>query len=179
MGKELLKKLKKKFGKRSLQIRLQESDLYEYNPAANMLLMVICLGQRRVKENYDDTFVQEDCPKTAEELVGWCDQAQWRLALRSKMSESQVLRYLKRFEDDGVIEIDGWTSPSTGREHRMYRIIEEVVDEHQRPEQSATVERPSRYKTKSPNRGRFTSKNQPEKKKKSKAVAAGVDENFA
>jgi hypothetical protein len=73
--------------------------------------------------------------------------------------------------------MDGWTD-SNKMEHRMYRIVEEVVDEHQRPEQSATVERPSRYKTKSPNRGRFTSKNQPEKKKKSNAVAAGVDEDF-
>jgi hypothetical protein len=179
MDKEILKKFKQKHGKKSLAIRLQESDLYEYNPAANLLLLVICLGQRREKENYDDTWVQEDCPKTAEELVGWCDMAQWRLALRSKMSESQVLRYVKRFEKDGVIEIDGWTSPTTGFEHRMYRIVGEVVDEHQRPEQSATVERPGRYKTKAPNRGRFTAKNQPKKNKKSRAVAVGVDKDFA
>jgi len=84
MDKEQAAKLKKKFGKKSLSIRIQESDLYEYNPAANMLLMVICLGQRRVKRKLRRHWVQEDCPKTAEELVGWCDMAQWRLALRSK-----------------------------------------------------------------------------------------------
>lgn len=177
MDKELLKKLKKKFGKKSLAIRLQESDLYEYNPAANMLLMVICLGQRREKENYDDTWVQEDCPKTAEELVGWCDMAQWRLALRSKMSESQVHKYLKRFEDDGVIEIDGWTSPTTGMEHRMYRIVEAVVDEHQRPEQSRAVKRPSRYTVKNSKRGWFSKKNQPDRNEKTLVAVAGVDED--
>jgi hypothetical protein len=163
MDKEQAAKLKKKFGKKSLSIRIQESDLYEYNPAANMLLMVICLGQRREKENYDDTWVQEDCPKTAEELVGWCDMAQWRLALRSKMSESQVWRYLHTFEDDGVIEIQGWTD-SNNMEHRMYRIVEAVVDEHQRPEQSEHVKRPSRYKTKrGANRGSFSAANQPKR----------------
>jgi hypothetical protein len=163
MDKEQAAKLKKKFGKKSLSIRIQESDLYEYNPAANMLLMVICLGQRRVKENYDDTWVQEDCPKTAEELVGWCDMAQWRLALRSKMSESQVNRYLQQFEADGVLEIEGWTD-SNNAEHCMYRIIEAVVDEHQRPEQTKDVKRPSRYKVKNSARGWFSKKNQPKRK---------------
>ncbi len=160
--KEQLKRLKKQYGKKSLSIRIQESDLYEYNPAANMLLMVICLGQRRVKENYDDTWVQEDCPKTAEELVGWCDMAQWRLALRSKMSESQVWRYLQQFEADGVIDIEGWTD-TNHMEHRMYRIVEAVVDEHQRPKQSEHVKRPSRYKVKNSKRGWFSAKNQPKR----------------
>src|SRR5271168_1526713 len=88
MDNEKLKELKRKHGKKSLQIRLQDSDLYDYNPAASMLLMVICLGQRK----NGDAWIQKDCPRSAEEMLGWCDMAQWRLALRSKMSESQVHR---------------------------------------------------------------------------------------
>lgn len=160
MEKEQVEELKRKFGKKSLSIRVQESDLYDWNPAAAGLLLVITLGTRR----RDEAWVQEDCPWTAEEMVGWCDMAQWRLALRSKMSESQVQRYIEQFEEDGVIEVEGWTD-SNQAEHNRYRIIEAVVDEHQRPEQKRHVKRPSRYKKKrGANKGSFSATNQPGKK---------------
>lgn len=168
--KEKFKKLKKKFGKKSLPIRIMESDLYDWAPGVMMTLMVIALGQRSNPE----AWIQEDCPLTAEEAIGWCDQAQWRIALRAKKSESQVQEDITRFEEDGVIEVMRWTD-SNNVDHAMYRIIEAMVDSHQRPEQKRAVQRPSRYKTKrGKNSGSFSTQNQPGRR--SKVAAAGVDD---
>lgn len=163
MDKEQLAKLKKKFGKKSLPIRVQESSLYDWNPGARMTLLVIALGQR-VNE---DAWVQEDCPWTAEEMLGWCDMAQWRIALRAGKSESQVHRDIMQFEKDGVLRVERWVD-SNHANHDRYQIVEAVVDENQRPEQKPTVERPNRYKKARPKKGWFSSKNQPRR------VAAAV-----
>ncbi len=138
-----------------------ESDLYDWNPSARMTLLVLALGTRREKEDYSDTFVQEDCPATAEELVGWCDMAQWRIALRVGKSDDQVGRDIKMFEQDGVITVRRWDD-SNGAHHDMYMVNIAVVMEHERPAQKKNVKRPSRYKKpRKANKGSFSSTHQP------------------
>ena len=133
-----------------------ESDLYDWNPGARMLLLVLALGTRTSLEAH----FPEDCPFTKEECIGWCDQAQWRLMLRVGKSECQIHKDILMFEKGGVIEIRRWRD-SNKCNHDMYKINVDVVNQHQRPKQKPDVERPPRYKTKNSNRGRFTSENQP------------------
>ena len=61
-------------------------------------------------------------------------------------------------------------------EHLMYKIVDAVVKEHKRPSQTADVKRPGRYKSKNPNRGHFSKKNQPVH---AMAASAGVNEDDA
>jgi hypothetical protein len=159
--KEKLKALKKAVAKKSksLSIRIQESDLYDWDSTARMTLLVIALGQR-VNE---DAWVQEDCPWSGEEMLGWCDMAQWRIALRVGKSENRIQKVITQLEKDGVLIIERWTD-SNMADHDRYQIVEAVVDEHQRPEQKRGVERPSRYKVKrGTNKGSFSTANQPGK----------------
>ena len=163
--KEKFKALKKAVAKKSLPILIMESDLWDWNPTKRMLLLVIALGTRKEKVNYSDTFIQEDCPRNAEEMVGWCDMAQWRLAGRVGTTEGYVSQLLNEFETEGVLHIDRWDDDNHTR-HSMYQIIEAVVREHQRPEQKIGMQRPPRYKVKrGPNKGSFSHANQPGKNK--------------
>jgi hypothetical protein len=163
---EQLARLKKAAQKKimSLPIQIMESDLFDHNPGVQMTLMVIALGTRSNPE----AWIQDDCPKTAEEMMGWCDLAQWRIALRAKKSESKVNRDILKFEEMGILEIERWDDDNNGH-HAMYRISRDVIKEHQRPQKKDTPRAP-RYKVKNPNRGRFSAKNQPKK------VASGVAE---
>jgi len=159
MDKEQIKKLKRKHGKKSLPIRVMECELYDWKPGVRLTLLVLALGKRTDPE----AWIQEDCPWTAEEMVGWCDMAQWRLALRVGKSEDQIGEDVAQFVRDGVVEMDEWTD-SNNAKHNRYRIVEAVIDENQRQEQKKTVERPSRYKVKrGPNKGSFSYANQPGK----------------
>jgi hypothetical protein len=175
---EQLARLKKARAKKenSLIIQIMESDLYDYNPGARFLLVILAHGTR-VNE---DAHIPKDMPQYMKDdkCLGWCDQAQWRLAIRCGKSESQIQRDIKRFRKDGVVLARGWTD-SNKAEHLMYKIVEDVVKEHKRPEQKKDVERPSRYKTKNPNRGRFGKKNQPVHAKKARAATSGVNEDDA
>jgi hypothetical protein len=155
----------------SLMKMLMESDLYDYKPGRFAALLVLAHGLRVEKEDYSNTWIQEDCPYTAEEMVGWCDFAQWRLALRAKKSESQIQKDIKQFKKDGVIEIRHWED-SNGADHNAYKFNVDVVKDHKRPAQKPDVERPGRYRKKSSSRGRFTSENQPKKKQAAAAMAA-------
>jgi hypothetical protein len=150
--------------KKSLTILVQESDLYDWNPSARFLLLILVLGTRRSTVNEDGTkkWVQEDCPYTPEEMVGWCDMAQWRLAGRVGKSESQVHKDLKMFEADEVITTRPWTD-SNNVKHEMYQVNAAVVMKRQRPEQSKNMKRPSRYKegSRKANKGSFSKTNQP------------------
>ena len=166
--KEKFKKLKNKFGKKSLPIRIMESSLYDWSPGTRLTLLIIALGQR----TNDEAWVPEDSPWTAGQMLGWCDQAQWRIALRGGKSESQVHRDIIRFEKDGVLEVERWRD-SNNVNHDRYRIVEAVVDGNQRPEQKPTVGRPNRYKEPRPKMGWFSSKNQP---RRVSAAVAGMDE---
>jgi hypothetical protein len=167
---EMLARLKKSVAKKenSLVIQIMESDLYDYNPGARFLLVAIAYSQRTNEAAY----VPPDCPYK-DGMLGWCDQSQWRLALRVGKSESQVFKDIKRFRKDGVVQARGWTDDN-GTDHLMYRIVPEVVREHQRPEQKKNVVRPKRYKSR-PKKGWFSAKNQPNQK--ANAAVAGMDED--
>jgi len=164
-AREKAARIRKKHAK-SLPILIMESDLWDWNPTKRMLLLVIALGTRKAKEDYSDTFIQEDCPKTVEEMVGFCDMAQWRLAARVGITEGYTSELLNEFEAEGVLHIDRWDD-NNGTHHNMYQIIEAVVREHQRPEQKRGMKRPSRYKMeRKGNKGSFSCANQPRKNKK-------------
>jgi len=168
-SKEKAARLRKQIAKKemSLIIKIMESDLYDWSPTARLLLVAIAYSQ--VQD--EDAYFPEDCPEPYySERIGWNWMSQWRLALRVGVTVRQVQRWLDRMEQDGVIRMRTWTDDNNAH-HNLYQVVEEVVDAHQRPEQSATVERPLRYKKKAPNRGRFTSQNQPSKK----AMAAAAE----
>ncbi len=170
--KEQAARLKKAHVKKenSLLIQIMESDLYDYNPSARFLLTVIAHGQR-VNE---DAYIPDDMPDKYKDdkCLGWCDMAQWRLALRVGKSESQINRDIQMFRKDGVVVTRGWTD-SNKADHIMYKIVEDVVRERQRPAQKKDVARKPRYKNKSASRGWFSAKNQPNKK----SMAAAATEN--
>jgi hypothetical protein len=135
----------------SLIIKIQDSDLYDWSPSARLLLLVIAFARR----TNEKAWVPPDMPEEFKtDMLGWCDMAQWRLAQRSGMSESNAHRWLNN------------------NEHGQYQVIESAIDEHQRPQHSATAERPPRYKKKSPSRGKFTSENQPRKAQTAAAMAS-------
>lgn len=155
--KEELKALRKK--KKTLPRLVLESELYDWNPGARMTLLVVALGTRSNPE----AWIQEDCPLTAEEAIGWCDMSQWRIALRVGKSESQVHRDIMVFVEDGVITLKQWADDNNVL-HDMYQINIPVLLEKQRPEQKKDVVRPSRYSEKrKPNKGSFSAGHQPEK----------------
>ena len=154
-------RIRKKHGKKSLPIRVQECELYDWDTTARLTLLVIALGQRG--EKHEGKWVQEDCPWTAEEMVGWCDMAQWRIALRVGKDEDRIQKVIKKLEADGVIVIEEWTD-SNNAKHNRYQVVEDMINDSQRPKQERGVKRPSRYKTKrGPNKGSFSYANQPGK----------------
>jgi len=176
--KEQLARMRKAQAKKdmSISIQVQESDLYDHNPTARFLLLVIALGQR-VNE---DAYVPEDMPdEYRNDMLGWCDMAQWRLMLRTGLAtEDQVQKYIKRFEEDGVILTRQWTDSNKAK-HNMYKIVESKVKAHQRPSQSPKVERPSRYKKKrKANSGSFTKANQPKRARQPLPPSNGKLDNF-
>lgn len=164
--KEKLNRLKKKH--KSLPILLMESDLYDHNPGARMVLMVIALGAR----TNPDARVPEDMPdEFKDDLLGWCNRAEWGIALRSGKSEGQVQKDIQMFRRDCVIEVRTWRD-SNNADHNLYKINTDVVKEHQRPSQKKNVKRPSRYKGKrGANKGSFSSKNQPDRYAAMAAIA--------
>jgi hypothetical protein len=172
---EKLARLKKAHAKKenSLPIQIMESDLYDYNPGARMLLLVLALGTR----TNEDAYVPEDMPERYKnDMLGWCEMAQWRLALRVGKSESQIHKDIQTFRKDGVVQGRGWTDDN-GVDHMMYRVVNDVVADRKRPEQKKDVVRPNRYKNPRPKKGWFSSENQPAKNKKTMAMAAGMDED--
>jgi hypothetical protein len=159
-SKEQAARLRKQRAKKesSLSIKIMESNLYDWNPTARFLLLVI--AQTQVTN--EDAYFPEDCPdEYKNDRLGWCWMSQWRLALRVGISEPQVRRWIKRFEDDDVIQVRVWKDDNKA-DHNLSRVNESVVEAHQRPSQTKDVERSSRYKKKrGANRGSFTSTNQP------------------
>ena len=148
---------------KSLRIKIQEMEKYEWNPSMRLLLLVIELGTRRAKDNYEDTWAPTGW--TAEEMVGWCDMAQWRLAQRIGLSEDHTGRMLRQLDEDGFIETEGWRDPNDGKIHNRYRIIEATVDANQRPSHTPETPRGKRYnnpdKPRKANKGSFNKNNQP------------------
>lgn len=124
----------------SISIKIQQSDLYDWSPGQRYLLDTVS----RLQVNDLEAYYPEDSPYLGDQ-VGWCWMAQWRLALRVGLSESQVQKDIQRFEDDGVIEVREWEDSNNAR-HAEYRVIESVIDARQRPEQKRGVGRPKRSK---------------------------------
>jgi hypothetical protein len=172
--KEKAARLKKAHAKKngSLPIQLMESDLYDWNPGARYLLMIIALGLR----TNENAYIPDDMPDEykADKCLGWCDMSQGRLAVRCGKSESQVQKDIAMFRKDGVVQARCWID-SNKAQHLMYRIVGDVVKDHKRPSQDANDPlRPRRYKTPNSNRGHFSKQNQPVR---AMAVAAGVNED--
>ncbi len=142
----------------SIYIKIVESDLYDWNPGRRMTLLTIALFRVSNEESYTPA----DSP-FAKDYLGWCWAAQWRLALRVGKSEEQIQRDIHQMEVDGVLKVREWDD-DLGKRHNEYFVNEGVIQKHKRPEQTADVERPSRYKTKrGANKGSFSKSNQPRK----------------
>ncbi len=119
---------------------IMESDLWDWNPTS-LAAAGHRAGHAQEKEDFSDTFIQEECPLTAEEAVGYCDMAQWRLAGRVGITEGYVSDLVNEYEAEGVLRIERWED-ANGTKHAMYKIVEAVVREHQRPEQKRRMQRP-------------------------------------
>jgi hypothetical protein len=156
-------RLRKEFAKKnqkSVSVKVQEMEYADWNPTARMTLLVIALGQR-VNE---DAYVPEECPLQMPAILGWCDFAEWRIAQRVGATEDGIQKIVQRFDDDGVLEIKGWTDSNNAR-HNLYRVVESKLNELQRKEHKRGVERPPRYKKSRKgmkrNAGMFSTANQP------------------
>ena len=160
---------------KSLSIKVQEMEKYDWNPSMRFLLLILVLGTRRSKDDYEDTWAPSGW--TAEEMVGWCDQAQWRLAQRVGLTEDHINGMLKQLEDDGFIRIQGWTDPDTGKLHCRYKVVEEMVDTNQRPSHTRSTPRGERYsQPRKANKGSFSKINQPGRSDRRKAIMEEDDE---
>lgn len=164
-------------GKRpkSLTIKVQEIEKYDWNPSMRLLLLILVLGTRKAKDDYADTWAPSGW--SAEEMVGWCDMAQWRLAQRAGLTEDHINKMLKQLEEDGFIHIEGWTDPDTGKLHCRYQVVEVTVDAKQRPSHTPKTKRGDRYsEPRTANKGSFSAKNQPKMSASRKAIMEEDDE---
>jgi hypothetical protein len=85
-------RLRKEFAKKnqkSVSVKVQEMEYADWNPTARMTLLVIALGQR-INE---DAYVPEECPlQMPDDILGWCDLAEWRIALRVGKCDARYRR---------------------------------------------------------------------------------------
>jgi hypothetical protein len=171
--KEKIARLKKQAGLSkakadgSLIIQIQNSELYDWNSTKRMTLLVIAFGQR----TNENAYVPEDMPDSLKnDIIGWCDMSQWRLAQRVGITEDHVCVVLGELEADKAIFVRSWTD-SNNAEHNQYMVNESVIRLTQRPEHKRDSKRPPRYKKKrGANKGSFSSTNQPNKR--------GFDQNL-
>jgi hypothetical protein len=139
---ERIKALKKAAGMedRSLARKITESELYDWNSSARFLLTQIAVMSM---PDEDANYPEDAPPEFRQNKTGWCWLAQHKFALRIGKSESQVQRLITRFRKDGVILYRDWRDDNMTL-HSEYKIVESVVDAHQRPSQSKDVTRPKR-----------------------------------
>jgi hypothetical protein len=171
--KEKIARLKKQAGlskakaEGSLIIQIQNSELYDWNPTKRMTLLVLAFGHR----TNENAFVPDDMPDYLKnDMIGWCDMAQWRLAQRVGITEDHMNTVLGELEADKAIFVRSWTD-SNNAEHNQYMVNESVIRLTQRPEHKRDSKRPPRYKKKrGANKGSFSSTNQPNKR--------GFDQNL-
>ena len=159
-AKEKAKRLLKERGleKKSLPIRVMESELFDWNSTARMILLVIALGYR----TNEDAYTPADMPDEMKaDLLGWCYFAQWRIAQRVGKTEKHIQRVISAMEKMSIIIIEEWTD-SNNAKHNRYKIVEDMIDTNQRPSHRRDTKRPRRSGVKrSANKGSFTSENQP------------------
>lgn len=146
---------------KGLLIQIQEMEAFDGNPTMRYLIFTIEFCKRKPKEDYDNTWAPTGW--TAEEMVGWCDMAQWRLAQRVGVTEDHMGRMLRTLEEKGFIEIEGWRDPDDGKLHSRYRVIPEMIAANQRKEHSRRAARNLRYApgSRKANAGSFSHSNQP------------------
>lgn len=152
---EKVKQLRKKHSREILSefIRIQTSDLYDYNPGVRATLSTIAFLQ----VNDENAPVPEESPYKGD-YVGWCYASQGYLAYRVGKSESQIQRDIQTFVNDDVILIREWHD-TKGYHHLEYHVREEVVTAHQREIGDPRPKRNKRVYT--TNKGSFSSTNQP------------------
>lgn len=142
---------------------IAESYLYDYKPTARAILTQIALMRMDEGSRYP-----ADAPEEfREDKVDWCWLSQKELGNRVGVHEDTVNRWVKQFKPvenggvDGVIYYRDWFDDN-GTHHAEYKINTKVFAMHQRGKKD---ERAPRYSEPSPSRGRFTSDNQPKKKR--------------
>jgi hypothetical protein len=158
---------------KSLDIKIMESDLYDWNSLARFLLCIIARSQRTNK----NAFIPPDMPQwMQDDIIGWNDSAQWRIALRAGNDPEYAEEVLLKLEEDEAIEVRTWRD-STGTLHNQYRVNEALVMARQRPSQTKDVERSPRRKVKrTGNKGSFSSTNQPKREKKESKASKRIRE---
>jgi hypothetical protein len=162
--KEKIARLKKLAGvgkakaEASLIIQIQNSELYDWNPTKRMTLLVIAFAHRTNEKAY----VIDDMPDyLKDDMLGWCDMAQWRLAQRVGITEDHMNTVLRDMETDKAIFMRSWKD-SNNADHNQYQVNENRIRETQRPEHKRDVKRPPRYKKeRKANKGSFSKTNQP------------------
>jgi hypothetical protein len=139
---ERIKELKKAAGieEHSLARKITDSDLYDWNATARFLLTQIAVLAMKEDSDYPDDAPQ----KFKDDKVGWCWMSQKKLALKIGKSLSTVEKLIARFIEDGVIIPRMWHDENK-TPHGEYRIVEKMLDAHQRPSQRYDQERPKRY----------------------------------
>jgi hypothetical protein len=164
--KEKIARLKKLAGvgkakaEASLIIQIQNSELYDWNPTKRMTLLVIAFAHRTNEKAY----VIDDMPDyLKDDMLGWCDMAQWRLAQRVGITEDHMNTVLGELEKDKAIRVRSWRD-SNNTDHNQYQVNEGRIRETQRPEHKRDVKRPPRYKKeRKANKGSFSKTNQPKR----------------
>jgi len=136
-------------------IQVGTSDLYDFSRGLRACLKEIAFMQA----TKDNPKYPQDSP-FRDDQIGWCYASQAYLAKRVGCSESQIVRDIARFEEDGVIKVRTWRD-GNGTPHSEYHVDEDVVQAHQRPEDK-DAPRPKRSKrVYGKNKGSFSSTNQP------------------
>lgn len=153
-------KEKNDLSSRSVARKVCESELYDLKPTGQFLLNQIAV---MAMNDEDDNYPEGAPDEYQADKIGWCWLSQFTLGLRVGISEGQVCKWIKRFREDGVIYYRDWRD-EWGTLHAEYKVVESVVDAHQRNSQKRDAKRPTRYKTKRhANATSFSTKNQPKR----------------
>jgi len=124
----------------SLARKITDSDLYDWNATARFLLTQIAVLAMKEDSDYPD-----DAPQSfKDDKVGWCWMSQPKLALKIGKSLSTVEKLIARFIKDGVILPREWKDENQ-TPHAEYKVVEKMLDAHQRPNQRYDQDRPKRY----------------------------------
>jgi len=154
---------------------VMESSLYHNSPTARLILnQIVALAMD------EDSRYPKDSPY-GDDKVGWCWMAQWELSLRCGIdSDGRTLRYwIKRFRQDETVLYREWWD-DYGTHHAEYKVVREAFLAFQRPDdkETALATRPKRYAegTRKPNKGSFSTANQPRRSALRRAIMEEDDE---
>jgi single-stranded DNA-binding protein len=125
----------------SLPLRVNASDLYDYEIANRAIFKEIAQLQRTIEPEPAPWINPE-----FETYIGWCHAKQDTLARRVGCDVTTVERAIARFKADGTIIVRHWRDKD-GHKHAEYQIVESVVDTRQRPEDGSRKENPSKRRS--------------------------------